>query len=71
MRLRSKGAQRVRVAQLGLDVDFADSEELHTEISAKFRRERVEAELVAAGFALVGWWTDRAGDFALSLAARV
>jgi len=71
MRLRSNGAQHVRVAKLGLDVEFADEEELHTEISAKFRRERIEAELAAAGFALVEWWTDQMGDFALSLSVRV
>jgi L-histidine N-alpha-methyltransferase len=71
MRLRANGPQRVRVRALELDVAFADGEELHTEISAKFRRERVEAELAAARFELVEWWTDRAGDFALSLAVRV
>ena len=47
---------------------FADGEEIRTEISAKFRREGVEAELAAAGFALDRWWTDAAGDFAVSLA---
>ena len=44
---------------------------MRTEISAKFRRERVEAELAAAGLELVAWWTDPAGDFALSLSARL
>lgn len=71
MRLRSRGAQHVVVNGLDLDVAFADGEELRTEISAKFRRERVEAELTAAGFELVRWWTDRAGDFALSLSVRL
>ena len=33
------------VPALGLTLDFADGEELRTEISAKFRRERVRAEL--------------------------
>jgi L-histidine N-alpha-methyltransferase len=42
---------------------------MRTEISAKFRRERIEAELAAAGLALVAWWTDPGGDFALSLSA--
>jgi L-histidine N-alpha-methyltransferase len=71
MRLRSRGAQQVVVNELGLSVQFADGEELRTEISAKFRRERVETELAAAGFELVHWWTDRAGDFALSLSVRL
>jgi len=70
MRLRSIESQRVVVRDLDLTVDFEDGEEMRTEISAKFRPERVETELDAAGFELVEWWTDAAGDFALSLAAR-
>ena len=41
---------------------------MRTEISAKFTRERVAAEYAAAGLALAAWWTDPAGDYALSLA---
>jgi L-histidine N-alpha-methyltransferase len=67
MRLRSQGAQTVRVQELDLQVEFADGEEMRTEISAKFRREGVEAELAAAGLAVAVWWTDPGGDFALSL----
>ena len=67
MRLVSTADQRVRVADLSLEVAFAEGEEMRTEISAKFRREVVEAELAAAGLELVAWWTDAAGDFALSL----
>jgi L-histidine N-alpha-methyltransferase len=40
---------------------------MRTEVSAKFRRERVAAELAAAGFTLAGWWTDEEGRFGLSL----
>ena len=69
MRLRSLRAQRVVVRDLDLVVDFAEGEELRTEISAKFRRAGVAAELEAAGLSLARWWTDPAGDFALSLAA--
>jgi len=68
MRLRSSSAQTARVRDLDLEVGFAAGEEMRTEISAKFRRERIEAELGAAGLALAHWWTDPAGDFALSLA---
>jgi L-histidine N-alpha-methyltransferase len=67
MRLRSRADQIVHVDALGLDVGFADGEEMRTEVSAKFRREGVEAELGAAGLHLEQWWTDPAGDFALSL----
>ena len=52
---------------LDLDVEFAAGEEMRTEISAKFRRAGVERELAAAGLELAEWWTDPAGDFALSL----
>jgi L-histidine N-alpha-methyltransferase len=67
MRLRSMGRQVGHIADLGLTVEFADGEEMRTEVSAKFRRPGVEAELAAAGFELQHWWTDAAGDFALSL----
>jgi L-histidine N-alpha-methyltransferase len=67
MRLRARGPQRVAIDRLGLAVEFADGEELRTEISAKFRRDRVERELAAAGLDLVEWWTDPNDDFALSL----
>ena len=50
--------QRVHVGALDLDVDFARGEELRTEICAKFRRARLEADYAAAGLELDGWWTD-------------
>ncbi len=68
MRLRARGAQRVRIAGLGLVVEFADGEELRTEISAKFRRAGLAAELDRAGFTLCHWWTDPQELFAVSLA---
>jgi L-histidine Nalpha-methyltransferase len=70
MRLRARGAQHVRVEALDLDVDFADGEDLRTEISAKFRPSRICDELEAAGLRLQNLWTDPAGDFALTLSRR-
>jgi L-histidine N-alpha-methyltransferase len=67
MRLRSRRAQVVHLGALDLDVAFDAGEELRTEVSAKFRRAGVEQELAAAGLQLRHWWTDEAGDFALSL----
>jgi L-histidine N-alpha-methyltransferase len=67
MRLRSLTAQTVQVPGIGLTVSFAAGEELRTEVSAKFRRDGVTAELAAAGFAMQSWWTDAAGQFGLSL----
>jgi len=67
MRLRSLRDQRVRIELLNLDVSFARGEEMRTEVSAKFRRDGVTAELEAAGFDPDEWWTDREGRFGLSL----
>jgi L-histidine N-alpha-methyltransferase len=67
MRLRSLTAQQVHLPGIGLTVDFAAGEEMRTEVSAKFRRTGVEAELAAAGFAMRSWWTDPAAQFGLSL----
>jgi L-histidine Nalpha-methyltransferase len=68
MRLRSAGAQTVRLPAIDLTVGFADGEEMRTEVSAKFRPDGVARELNAAGFAVERWWTDREGRFGLSLA---
>jgi L-histidine Nalpha-methyltransferase len=67
MRLRSGLAQPVRLPAIGLTVEFADGEDLRTEVSAKFRRDGVEAELAAAGFTMRSWWTDPESLFGLSL----
>jgi L-histidine N-alpha-methyltransferase len=65
MRLESQRDQQVVVDGLGLVVDFARGEQLLTELSAKFRRGGITAELAAAGFAVTTWWTDPADRFAL------
>jgi L-histidine N-alpha-methyltransferase len=67
MRLRSNRPQLVHLAGLDLDVALAEGEQIRTEISAKFRRGGVEQELERAGLRMERWWTDPAGDFALSL----
>jgi L-histidine Nalpha-methyltransferase len=68
MVLRSAREQVVDVSELDLQVRFAAGEEMRTEISAKFRRERVDEELAAAGLELERWWPHASGDFALALA---
>ncbi|MCP2339953.1 L-histidine N(alpha)-methyltransferase [Actinomadura rupiterrae] len=68
MRLRSLRDQTVRIGALDLTAEFAAGEEMRTEISAKFRRERMATELGAAGLRLAEFWTDEAGDFSLTLA---
>jgi len=67
MLLRSDVRQEVRIAALGLEIEFAAGEEMRTEISDKFRRAGLEAELRGAGFDLAHWWEDPGSDFALSL----
>ncbi|MGA8746980.1 MAG: L-histidine N(alpha)-methyltransferase [Solirubrobacterales bacterium] len=71
IRLRSLIDQTVRVDGLELEICFAAGEEMRTEISAKFTRERLEGIYEEAGLRLTGWFTDAAGDYALSLAQRV
>jgi L-histidine Nalpha-methyltransferase len=67
MRLRARERLAGPIRALDLTVRFAAGEEVRTEVSAKFRRAGVERELAAAGLRLAEWWTDPAGDFALSL----
>jgi L-histidine N-alpha-methyltransferase len=70
IRLRSLSDQDVRVEGLdGLEVCFTAGEEMRTEISTKFTRERLESVYAGAGLEMRGWFTDAAGDYALSLAA--
>ncbi|MGI9063619.1 MAG: L-histidine N(alpha)-methyltransferase [Pseudonocardiaceae bacterium] len=70
MRLRARRAMTVTLPAVDLRIQFADGEELRTEVSAKFRREGLVRELADAGFILDRWWTDPEERFALSLATR-
>jgi L-histidine Nalpha-methyltransferase len=67
MRLRALEPMVVNVVDLDLGVHFANREEMRTEISAKFTRERIERDLRAAGLRLHQLMTDDEGLFALSL----
>jgi L-histidine Nalpha-methyltransferase len=67
MRLRAQRAMSVQIPALGMEVSFSAGEELRTEVSAKFRREGIAAELAEAGFDLTSWWTDSGDRFGLSL----
>jgi len=68
IRLRSLADQDVWLDGLDLEIHFASDEEMRTEISTKFSRPRLEAVYADAGLELVGWFTDPAEDYALSLA---
>lgn len=67
MRLRSTRDQAVRIGAIDLDLEFAAGDEIRTEISRKFSRERFELELAATGLAPVEWYTDERDRFALVL----
>jgi L-histidine N-alpha-methyltransferase len=67
MHLESRVAQRVRLAALNLEVDFAPDETIHTENSYKYAPGAAEAMLAEAGFAPAGSWTDARGWFAVCL----
>jgi len=65
--LRAREAHSIALRRLGLDIAFEEQEPLRVEISAKFRRDRLDLELDRAGLRLASWWTDPAGDFAIAL----
>jgi L-histidine N-alpha-methyltransferase len=68
IRLRSLTEQFIDVRELDMRVHFARNEEMRTEISTKFTRDRLERTYGDAGLELVEWWTDPDELFALSLA---
>jgi L-histidine N-alpha-methyltransferase len=68
IRLRSLAEQTVRLDGLDLAVEFTADEEMRTEISSKFTRDHLQAIYDEAGLEMSGWFTDPAGDYALSLA---
>ena len=71
MRLVAEGAQVVSLGVTGETLHLLDGEEIRTEISAKYTRERAEALLRGAGFAPRQWHTDDRGWFGVSLARAV
>ena len=70
MSLQVDQLQKVYVRALDLAVEFAAGEQVLTEVSCKFRREKVATELAQAGLHQTQWWTDTAGDFGLSLSVK-
>ena len=68
MHLESALTQTVRIAALGLVVEFAAGERLHTENSYKYRPGEAERLLGATGFAPAASWSDPRGWFAVTLA---
>ena len=71
MWLRASRPMTVELPGADLVVRLAAGEEIRTEISAKFRRDGLTAELWTAGLRVRDWLSDPAGDFAVVLAAPV
>ena len=67
MHLASRVAQKVPLAALKLEVEFALGETIHTENSYKYAPGQAEAMLKAAGFASTESWTDERGWFSVYL----
>lgn len=67
MRLRARRDVRLHFATLDVTVALERGETIRTEVSSKFDRDTLRAELRAAGFVDAGWWTDRRDWFSLSL----
>ena len=68
MRLRATASNEVSLTEAGITVHFDQGEDMLTEISAKFTPERIERELVDAGFVVDGMWGAEDGEFLLTLA---
>jgi dimethylhistidine N-methyltransferase len=71
MHLESLGAQQVQLGALGLTVNFAAGESIHTENSYKYQPGQAEALLAGAGFRAEATWTDARGWFAVCLGRAV
>jgi L-histidine Nalpha-methyltransferase len=69
MRLRAEEGQVVSIPGAGIEVEFAEGEELRTEISTKFTREGVGHELREAGLRLDRFLTDDGALFGVAFAS--
>jgi L-histidine Nalpha-methyltransferase len=67
MYLVSSRPQTVRLRALGLEVDFAAVEAIHTENSYKYAPGEIEALLAATALRLECRWVDHAGRFSANL----
>ena len=68
MRLRARRPVSVAIDGLGVSCDFAAGEDVLTETSAKFTRQRVSDDLTSAGMEVCGWFEDSESRFALAVA---
>jgi L-histidine Nalpha-methyltransferase len=71
MHLVAIGDQRVRIAGLGMTLEFRDGDDIWTESSYKFTRASTETALAKAELALECWYTDAGERFGLALARPI
>jgi L-histidine N-alpha-methyltransferase len=64
MHLVSREAQRVAIDELGIEVDFAEGESIHTENSYKYDEATLAMLAAESGFSIEHRWTDSRGWFA-------
>src|SRR5574337_1677392 len=69
MHLVSLRHQRVRIADLDLDVEFFQDETIHTENCHKYSREHMQSLLTGHGFQVLGRFSDPRDQFCLFLAS--
>jgi L-histidine Nalpha-methyltransferase len=67
LHLESQRAQRAHLGALGLNVDFAAGERVHTENSYKYSDSEIEALLDGSGLRLVHQWRDERSWFSVNL----
>ncbi len=67
LHLESRIAQKVGIAALEMEVDFAEGETIHTENSYKYMPGQAEAIMAEAGFKAAGSWKDARGWFEVCL----
>ncbi len=70
MWLRSEDACRVKIADLGLEVEFAAGEEMLTEISTKFSPDELREELEEGGLEVEASWASPGDEFLMTMAVR-
>lgn len=69
--LVSRVAQRVRIRDIDLEVEFADGEAIHTENSYKYDLVQLSELATETGFRLDETWLDKQGRFSFNLFAAV
>ena len=67
MHLESPSTSRVRIARLGMDLELAAGERIHTEDSYKYSPAEIEALAAAAGLSVLESWSDRERRFRVNV----